>query len=675
MTTGPPGGSDVWSGMIRPTDIEEMDHQGKTVSSRGGLHYCRIMINLKKPPLDDINFRHALAHLVPKDRIIGNLFKYIVVKVDTPVPPAQALWYNDKVDPHAYSPVEAEAILADAGYKKIDGVWKGKTGGTLPSLRFYVPLEVVAPTSFTIGRMLVEEAQAIGLNNLVLTPMDFSTYGAETYTFKNFELSWVCHGLGRFPTHLYFQYSSKNYYPPGTHSPNPHGNYDPDLDAQLDILWTSLDHSAKVVAVRRAQELLAGGTTTSPLPHNADPTLQSIPAIPVYSRNYYDTQNPDLRGAVNMFGYGIANSWSLMNMYWKTTNNYRPGTSSRMIVWIEGEFPERLNPLWATTVYAWDFMEMSYDGLMATNPWTHRDESWLATSWSYYAVAGGMDVTFNLKDTDPSDPALDDDAGVPITWQDGKEISVSDIKFSLDFLRNYEISLYWASMKFYDPANTVIIDARTIRARLTSTSQWLVYAVAGNALLLPSQVWTQDPRDGSSWGTPGSVEAKTKLTTFDPSALAYPTAYNVAPGPISLPTQLFGTGSFILQHSTSFINGLSAYGDLAANRNYFMTTSDIQDKLENMFWRSGDIAPVPGAPLVGDDKVYAQDIANIGLFYLWGASGMPPVQPAPDPSYYADITSVAGGPPDRLIDIDDFATTSKYFGETETVPYEVGTPP
>jgi hypothetical protein len=560
-----------------------------------------------------------------------------VVKVDTPVPPAKSLWYNDKVDPHAYSPIEAEAILADAGYQKIGGVWKDKDGSALPSLRFFVPLEVVAPTSYTIGRMVVDEALAIGLTNIVLTPMDFATYLYKTFNQWDFELSLLDHILGMYPTHLFYQFSSEENY---MGSGNPHGIVYPALDAELSTIYRSLDHSAKVAASMKAQELLMGGTTTSPLPHNvlpADPRSLALPTIPIYSKNFYDVQQPDLRGAVNMFGYGIENMWTRNNIYWNTPNEYRPGTTEKTVVWIEPEFPERLNPLYASSTYAWDYMEDSYDSLMTVNPYTHRDEPWLAISWSYAAVSGGMDVTFNIKLTDPQ--------GQTITWQDGKAVSINDIKFGWDFLQNYAIPQFWGAFRFYDPANTVIVGADTIRARMTTTSQWLVYDLARTAYMLPPQVWTVDPRDGLAW------TGVTEITTFDPSSLAYPTVHNTNPGPIGLPTQLFGTGHFILQHSTSFINSYG-YGDLRANRNYFMRTSDIMDKIEYMFWRAGDA--------VNDDEI---DLDDQLLIMKWYGQTVPPAPPE------ADITGPAGSPPDGYVDIDDLATAGKHFGETETVPH------
>jgi len=456
-------------------------------------------MNMRINPLDDVNFRHALAHLVPKERIIGTLFKYVAVKIDTPVPRAQGLWYNPYVDPHPYSPSEAEAILADAGYQKIDGEWKNKDSLTLPTLRLYVPLEVVSPTSYAIGRVTVEECHGIDLNNIVLTPMDFATYMDKVFNEWDFEIAWMCHSLGRFPTHLWHQYHSSNNY---LGSSNPHGINWPDLDAELETFYFCMD-SAKVVAVKTAQEMLMGDLSY-PIGHNMDPNYQALPAIPVYSRNYYDAQQPDLKGAVNMWGYGIENVWTYMDIYWDTgPDEYRPGTTKRTVVYIEPDYPERLSQLYGSTVYAWDYMEYSFDSLLATSPYTHRDEQWLATDWSYVLADGGMDVTFDLR--------LTDEHGQPVKWQDNKPVTVYDVKFAWDFLKYWQIPRYWSSMQYYDPDNTVVLDADTIRAHMTTTSQWLIYDLANNAYLLPPQVWSNNPVTGAAWSS------TSEIITFDPS--------------------------------------------------------------------------------------------------------------------------------------------------------------
>jgi ABC-type transport system substrate-binding protein len=633
MTLGPPTGSDLWTGMISPTYIADLNAQGKTISSREGFHLSYFGINYRVYPLSDVNFRHALAHLIPKDRLIDDLFYYVVVKADALVPPAQSLWYNNYVDSHPYSPSEAEAILAAAGYQKVGGVWKDKDGGDLPTLTVYTPHEVEMPTSFTVGIEFVEEAIAIGLINLVYQPMYFATYHSLVYDEWNFDIYWEERVVGRFPDFLYdLAHSNENY----LGSKNPTGINWSELDAELETLKFSLDFRppAQVAAANKSQELLAGGLSTNPLSKPAPPSmLQALPYLPVYSQNFYDAAQPQLRYLVNMFGYGTDNDWTRMNVYWNTPNEYRPGTSEKTIVWIEQECPERLNPLWAATVYAWDYMESLYDGLMATSPYTLLDEPWLASDWSYEAVPGGMDVTFNLTLTDPE--------GQSIKWQDGKPISINDVKFSWDFLKNWQIPRYWSSFRFYDPANTVIVDSDTIRARTTTTSQQLIYDLARTAYMFPPQVWTQNPVTGTPWSS------TTEILQFDLSAYSYPLPGNTDPGPNALPTQLFGTGPFILQHSASFIQ-TNHYGDLNANRNYWLKTTQIQAKIVDMFHRAGDVNYDGQIDKVSD----ARDAMR--------AYGTSPGDPLWNPN--ADLNG------DSVVDIFDTIPVRMYYGETRTLP-------
>lgn len=642
MTTGPPEGSDVWQHMNIRSNIEDMDEQGKTVTSRSAFQMCRYVFNYRRPPLNDVNFRHALAHLVNKDMIYSILAPAVVV-INSPVPPAQALWYNAFVDPHAYDPSEAEAILQASGYWKIEGVWKMPNGADMPPVRVYFPLEVVSPAVYRINQMFVDAAHAIGLANIIPWPADFGVYLDSVFNLWDFEIAWVCQSFGRFPVHLYYWFDSSVNFPG---SQDPSGMIYPEVDELTETLMFSLDHPLKVLAVRELQELIMGGSVSNPLPiyvPSEDPRSKAIPMVPFYSVVNYDAQNPDLRGAVNMFGDGINNAWTYMNLHWNTPNEYRPSTTEKKVVLVEQDYPERLNPLWASTTYAWDYLTHLYDGLMTVNPYTHSDEPWLATSWSYEAVPGGMDVTFNLK--------LTDSQGQPIKWQDGKNISINDVKFSWDFLKNWQVPKYWGAFRFYDPANTAIVDQDTIRAHMTTTSQWLIYDLEAVAYLLPPQVWSVDPRDGLPW------TGLTDITTFNPSALAYPTSYNTNPGPLPLPTQAFGTGPFVLQHSTSFIAS-NGYGDLSANRNYWITTEEIMTTIENMFRRAGDAM---------DDDVI--DIADLALVATWYNNLVPPAPTA------ADITGPASSLPDGVVDIDDLATVGRFYGETETVPYEYGTPP
>jgi len=660
MTMGPPFGTDVWTssikqlwassqkpqaiqnGGMRVTDLMAMGSQGKTLSGRGAFHVGFLGFNRRRVPLDDVNFRHALAHLVPKDQIIGNLFQYLAVRLDTPVPPTQAMCYNSQVDPHPYSLAEAQNILALAGYQQIGGIWFMPDGSPIPPLTVYCPPVFVAPTSNTIATMFVASCAAIGLASLVVLPLAFPVYVDLVYESWNFDIFFSCWDVGRFCTHLWSQFNSENNY---LGSENPFGIDYPDLDAATDILWRSLDYDAKIMAAQHAQELIMGGTITDPLPQYvapSDPRSQAIPIVPVYSRNAYDAQDPRLGGAVNMFGYGINNMWTWMNIHWDTPGGLRPGSGLPEVWPILDDFPEPLNPLRATTTYAWTFIDSVLDGLIAVNPYTHQDEPWLAVSWSYVPVPGGMDVTFNLR--------LTDSTGAPIQWQDGDPVSASDVKFAWDFLSTWQIPNYWDAFKYYQGAD--IIDADTIVAHMSTTSQWCVYSLAGVAYMLPPQVWTQNPLTGAGW-------TFWEIVNFDPSSYPYPLPGNVNPGPTSLPTQLFGTGPFILNTPWVLILVLGR-GQLISNWSYWMTTADIMNTIENMFWRAGDV--------VDNDKIDVSDMATIGLAFL-----TVPGDPLWNPN--ADFTGPGYGPPDGQVDIFDLAVAGRNFGETETVPYEYATPP
>lgn len=518
-------------------------------------------------------------------------------------------------------------------------------GSPIPTLTVYCPPFPMAPASNAIVTTFVAECAAVGLTSLFALPIAFPAYFDLVYNSWNFDIFFSCWDMGRDPTHLWSQFSSENYY---LGSENPFGMIYPDLDTALSIFWGSLDHDAQIAAAFKAQELIMGGTYTDPLPlyvPPGDPRSRAIPVVPVYARNAYDAQDPRLGGAVDMSGYGINNMWTWMNIHWDTPGGVRP-VSGLPEVWpILDEFPEPLNTLWATTTYAWTFIDSVLDGLVEVDPYTRMDIPWLATSWSYVAVPGGMDVTFDLR--------LTDSQGQPIMWQDDKPISVDDVKFSWDFLHNWMIPKYWPSMQFYDPDNTVIVDADTIRAHMTTPSSWLFYSLAGSAFMLPPQVWAQNPLTGNIWTSVSEILA------FDPSNYPYPLPGNLNPGPTSLPTQLFGTGPFILNTSWAGI-WITGRGQLLSNWRYWMTTADIMNTIEDMFWRVGDV--------VDDDRIDVFDLANIGLaFYTV------PGDPLWNPN--ADITRPAYGPPDGQVDIFDLATAAKHFAETETVPYEHATPP
>ncbi|HUS70545.1 MAG TPA: ABC transporter substrate-binding protein [Anaerolineae bacterium] len=136
-----------------------------------------LVLNLTKPPMDDPAFRKALAFAIDVDKIVNVVYGSIVKKAS----PTGLLPNWDKYVDQAvvdelgfsYDPVEAKAILAEAGYEDVDG-----DGFVEAPDGSKIELSIIVPNGWTDWmesiRVIAEGAQAVGIN---LTP-DFPDYAS-----------------------------------------------------------------------------------------------------------------------------------------------------------------------------------------------------------------------------------------------------------------------------------------------------------------------------------------------------------------------------------------------------------------------------------------------------------------------------------------------------------------
>lgn len=136
-----------------------------------------LVLNLTKPPMDDPQFRRAVAFAIDVDKIVERVYGSIVKKAS----PTGLLPNWDKYVDQAvvdelgfsYDPVEAKAILAAAGYEDVDG-----DGFVEAPDGSKIELSIIVPNGWTDWmesiRVIAEGAQAVGIS---LTP-DFPDYGA-----------------------------------------------------------------------------------------------------------------------------------------------------------------------------------------------------------------------------------------------------------------------------------------------------------------------------------------------------------------------------------------------------------------------------------------------------------------------------------------------------------------
>ena len=500
------------------------------------------------------------------------------------------IWDGSGDDPQEFLPDHsASSIMWESGYVydpkeqnwltpyDLDG--NGTFDDYLPIMKLYTPTYEVAPTSAEIGARLCADCQAIGIP-IIHEPREFSPYLAKVFGEADFDLYMMFWNLDRFPDHLYDMcHSSQDclYYPWRYNAP---GIHDPELDALVETLKFSLDHDEQMLAAWEAQGLLSN----------------SFAYVPIYSQVYFNAHQPGLKGIINSPGYGSDNPWTQTNMRWESGHpNERIEAGKTVVVWCLQDEPERLNPTYAGSTYAWTIMNPIFDSLIAVNPYTHEDLPWMATSWE---SEGPISETVTLDSENrylgvPAGGTVDIVDGMKITfnlnsgveWHDGNPYTPSDAEFSLEFLRNNEIPRY-ASM-WMPIVDVQVISSTAFVVYLDVTSQLLFYDIAHTAALLPPPVWI--PLDG---------KPLPEILAYDPANnLTKPTGAGDLFGTDDCPTQLYGTGPFVFVH----YDPVAMYTDMPANRYYFKTTQEIQDQIVEMFYYCGDANR--DGQIWGEDKV------------------------------------------------------------------------
>jgi peptide/nickel transport system substrate-binding protein len=615
------GGIDELPDLIRPADIETLDDAGMTISASPGFHMGHIGMNIRPDQsyrgshgaavddfLSDIHFRHALFHCYNQDEIVASIYKYIVTPVRSLVPPALGGWVNPAVPKITFDPEAAKQVLLDNGYTYDTGIgnWRNSLGDPCPDISVFTPTYEVAPTSAEHGRRWIDECNNIGLP-LVHEPTDFASYLQLVFGEADFDMYMVFWSLGRFPDHLYdMLHSSQDcaLYPWRYNAP---GVNDALVDANTEVIKFGLDADAQEVAAYEVQYMLYDFTDTA---RNVAGSYMQL-----YSRVYFTAFRVGVYGVVNMPGYGADNSWTFANAHWRpnAATYGRDEAGNDVFVYCNGEEPESFNPCYAHTVYAWNIIGNCFDSMLDVNPYTLEDEPALADDWSVDLFSGtttGSDPGITITDGETVTFYLNDTA----TWQDGKVFTAEDVAFNFLFMRDNTIPRYTAGWEHIVSVDVVTSgQGGTVKVYLDVTGRFYLYDLSGMSALLHPTVWT--PLDGQ----PLDV-----ILAYDPTGEA---GHNG-----QTPTNLIGTGPYVFDNYDPV--GQSA--DMTANRDYWQTTNEIQQKKVDMFHSVGDIdydgvvaagdlnayglafgtepPSNPDADLNGDGRVDGEDGAVIGAF-------------------------------------------------------------
>ncbi|MEL7234521.1 MAG: ABC transporter substrate-binding protein, partial [Chloroflexota bacterium] len=76
--------------------------------------------NTRLAPFDDVAMRRAVAHVMPRQAVVDNIFKGFAVPADSYVSLAIDYWHNPELPQYEYDLEQARQILMDAGYTYAD---------------------------------------------------------------------------------------------------------------------------------------------------------------------------------------------------------------------------------------------------------------------------------------------------------------------------------------------------------------------------------------------------------------------------------------------------------------------------------------------------------------------------------------------------------------------------
>lgn len=226
-----------------------------------GNNFTYIGFNLQDPALADLRVRRAIAHAIDRRAIIRQVMRGAAREAESLFPPEH--WAGHPgLEPHAYDPARAQALLEAAGYSTAN------------------PLRLVYKTSsdpfrIRLATIIQSQLKAVGIE-AELRSYDWGTFFGDIKAgnFQLYSLSWV--GL-RTPDIFRYIFASEALPPAGANR----GRYVSDrVDALLVQAQTAPGLTQQAALYRRVAEQL-----------HAD-----LPYVPLWFEDQYAIQGPAIHG-------------------------------------------------------------------------------------------------------------------------------------------------------------------------------------------------------------------------------------------------------------------------------------------------------------------------------------------------------------------------------------------
>lgn len=434
------GEIDIISDIGRPSDIRRLSAGKKlNMSLARGFHAFFLVLNNTVSPWNNPAVRRAAAMSIDRNAIVRMVFSGYCEPINSWLPPVSP-WALPDSNEDIYNPAAAQALLAKHGYKKdITGFLTDSEGKRLPVIKLLTPLARVAPTTAELAGLMADSLRAAGFP-AEAEPIDFSTMIAKMDR-KEYSAAVLAWSMGVTPSSLYSFYHSSMSVEGGY---NISGIKDQRLDRALEQLRFAPDKAAAQKASETSQRLL----------------LELMPTIPVYSRI-------SVAGVSKRWKNVFATDKMTADNLWTYLTIEPADGKKRPLVTILPEEPRSLNPLTASTAYAWQVLGMIYETMLGTDPETLENMPSLAESWKVETKGKGKnshtELSFRLKKG--------------LLWNDGTRLTARDIKATADFLRENKIPRFFDSVKAIKKVEAT--DERTLKFTMNGVSYWYLNDIGG----------------------------------------------------------------------------------------------------------------------------------------------------------------------------------------------------
>ncbi|MEW5937479.1 MAG: ABC transporter substrate-binding protein [Candidatus Thermoplasmatota archaeon] len=224
---------------------------GFEIPNDQGLFY--LTFNFRKAPMNDLDFRKAVAYCVDKDYIVNRLLGGYGIKGANPIAITNPRYINESHPEYidTLNLNKAKDILTAAGYTDKDGDgWRDMPDGSPLKLSILTPPKDYDPTRADAGIMIANNLKSIGLN-IESAPTSFDTIVTAAFVQYNFDMYILGWAVGSFPENYLkdFFHTSQDVAinPAGS---NAEGYSNATVDAMIDAMLEEMDTDKRVKLVK-----------------------------------------------------------------------------------------------------------------------------------------------------------------------------------------------------------------------------------------------------------------------------------------------------------------------------------------------------------------------------------------------------------------------------------------